>query len=88
MANARLGSYRLSEEEERKFLQLMKDPLAFQNFIRLLGSVKKAYTEEQAKVCELHLMNDEPVTRANALLLKGRIQFVDDMLRLIETVTK
>ncbi len=87
MAN-RLGRYKVTEAQERVLLNLLKEQATVLGLKEFLANVKATNVKEYNDVVNAYLYNDDPVTRANALRIKGRIEFVDDFLRLIEEVTK
>lgn len=78
----------MSEEDKRVLVNLFKDPLSTKAFLQLISKVKVTAKSEQDKTTQVFLMNNDPVTRALALQQKGKIELLDELSVLIQTVVK
>lgn len=88
MANARLNNYVLTESDKRVVLNVFKDTVAAKSFLELLGRVSENAKHEQDKVTQSFLMNNDPVTRALALQHKGKVEFLNEFIALVQSVSK
>lgn len=88
MANARLNHYVLTENDKRVLINVFKDTVATQAFVSLLGKVTENAKHEQDKVTQSFLMNNDPVTRALALQLKGKVELLTELTTLVQSVNK
>lgn len=88
MVYAKFSNVSLTAEHKRVMVNLFKDPLATKAFIQFLNEVKGATKSEMDKTTQVYLMNDNPTTRALALQLKGKVEFLDELSTLIQTVVK
>lgn len=88
MANVRFCNTLLTEGDKRVLGNVFKDPVATQAFLSLLGVVKKTAQGEFEKVSQAFLMNNDPVTRALALQQKGKVELLNELSTLIQSVVK
>lgn len=88
MANVRFSNSNLTEENQRMLLHLFRDPITTNGFLQLLEKVKSQVETDLDKTAKVYLMNDDPTTRALALQLKGRVEFLQEFSALIKTVVK
>lgn len=88
MANVRFSNSNLTEENLRLLLNLFRDPITTNGFLQLLEKVKSQVETDLDKTSKVYLMNDDPTTRALALQLKGRVEFLQEFSALIKTVVK
>lgn len=88
MANAKIGTRLVSNEELNLMATVFKDPLTTSQFVKFLKEVQLSHKRQYDQCVEVFLMNDEPATRAVALQTKGKIQCIDELITLINTVNK
>lgn len=88
MVNAKIANHIITVEDKRVLVNLFKDPLATKSFINLLGVVKQDTKHEMDKTTQMFLMNNDPVTRALALQQKGKVELLDELITLVQTVVK
>lgn len=88
MGNVRFSNSNLTEENMRLLLNLFRDPIITNGFLQLLEKVKLQVESDLNKTSKIYLMNNDPTTRALALQLKGRVEFLQEFSTLIKTVVK
>lgn len=88
MAKVRLGTRLLSEQELDLVTNIFRDPTATSHFVKFLQQVQKEISRQGDQSMELFLMNNDPQTRAMALLAKGKVGMLDDVIQLLNTVNK
>lgn len=88
MANAKIGTRLVSNEELNLMATVFKDPLTTSQFVKFLKEVQLNYKRQYDQCVEVFLMNDEAATRAVALQTKGKMQCIEELITLINTVNK
>lgn len=88
MVKSKLGLHTFSDDDQRVLVNLFRDPQATQEFVRLLHNVKLGLVKEQSNITQTYLMNDNPVTRGLALQCKGKVEFLDELLLVINNVNR
>lgn len=88
MENVRFSNSNLSEENLRVLLNLFRDPITTNGFLQILDKVKLQVESDLDKTSKVYLMNNDQTTRALALQLKGRAEFLQEFSALIKTVVK
>lgn len=82
-----LASKKLSSADTRVIINLCNNPVATTEFIRVLEEAKVATKSEFEKTMQAYLITDEQKTRAMALMLKGKVDLIDEMISLIKSLT-
>lgn len=78
----------ITEGDKRVLGNVFKDPVATQSFLSLLGVLKRSVESELDKVSQVYLMNNDPITRALALQHKGKVELLNELSALIQSVVK
>lgn len=88
MAKIKLIKHTITEEEQRVLVNLFKDPLATKAFLNFLSEVKQEAKHDAVNISQTFLMNNDPVTRALALQQKGKVDLLEELITLVQTVVK
>lgn len=79
---------KLTEKDQRVLLNVFKDPTATKGFLEFLSELSERCEKEFQVASNTYLVNGVSATKAMALQLKGKKDFVEEFSQIISQANK